>query len=222
MAKKEIINLETTEFGLLDKEDPKSLYNKLPPKLQEILEDIKDSLGEGLAEWEWEELGVTKTDRMLKASFWLEFQRAQDENRKMNMRRLLSDITTDKHLYGTVLRHKHRARYLFTPPARQEVTNKALLEIANDAMYAVLTMPLEDKNGKTSMDILNLKMKIWDRLNDRVYGSAIQRSQIQEEKRVSVNFENKTASEIDKEIKELRDQTKDVELDGSGYSITQE
>jgi hypothetical protein len=219
--KKEIIlKLETAEVGLLDKEDAKSLYNKLPPKLQEVLEGIKDELGESMPEYEWENLGITKTDRMLRASFWLEFQRSQDENRKMNMKRLLSEVTTEKHLYGTVLRHKHRARYLFTPPARQEVTNHALLNIANDAMYAVLTIPVKKDGSKQSMDLFNLQMKIWEKLNDRVYGSAIQRSQVKEEKSISVNIDNKSVSEIDKELQELRESTKDVVIDGSGYTIS--
>lgn len=219
-------HLEVAQEGAYNKQDPRSLFNLLPPTLQEtllktqncFLNDLSDeSIRKNI-----KETPEYKLVRKIRTSFWHEYDNALDTGRKMQMTRIWQGITQNSGEFWRIMKQDHFAVYVFTKPTNKDVQERMLLEMSYDRLEEILSAPVTKKDG--SLDAFGAKVivDLWDKLNERVHGSVVKRVHVQsEQKNLNVNIDaTKTdqitskltrAEDLNKRLMELKEQTKDIE-----------
>jgi hypothetical protein len=229
-------HLVVAEEGAYSKEDPRSLYNLLPPSMQAHLLAVKNSF---LSEASWhtkkneiDHMVEYPLVRKLRQSFWIEYANAQLNKRQMQMTRIWQGITNNSSDFYNIMKKEHFAAFIFTRPITKETQEKALLELAYEQIESILTAPHlnKGKNEQGEEVVLGLnaaaarvKLDIWKHLEERVNGGIVKQMAIRsEQKNLNVNVEAtssapvdlnqmRKAEELTQRLAELKEQTRDIE-----------
>ena len=218
--------VEIASEGAFDEENPQSLYNLLPPSIQENLLKTKNFLINDLSAESLRKNIVATPEyrkiRHLRTSFWREYDNAQSQGRKMQMTRIWQGITTSSGEFYKLMKVDHFAAFIFTKPVKKDVQEESLLEIAYEQMEDILLSDHKKLDGTLDAAAAKVKVEIWDKLNDRVQGSIVKKVHVQsEQKNINTNL-NVSATpeqvaqinrldEMRDKLIELREQTKDIE-----------
>lgn len=222
-------NLIISDEGAYDKENPKSLYNLLPPSHQEHLLRVKNSFLNDRSEYmKKKEIKHTleyPLVRKLRQSFWAEYDDALKNKRKMMMTHVWQGLTVDAQEYFNLMKKDHFAAYMFTKPIQRETQERALLELAYEQIEQILMADHNTKDGVINHYAAKLKVDVWKHLDERVNGGVIKQIAMRSEVKntntnTNVNIEAtatnvndfKRAEELNKKLAQLREQTKDIEV----------
>lgn len=164
----------------------------------------------------------------LKISFWDEFRLSQNQKRPMMMQNVLNGLCSKPYFYEKVVKDKLKLAWLITPPPEEILVQKQLIQIGLKRLQEVLELPVievtyRDLKGKQSnsprfktirkvnVPLIKEIRGIVEMLQNRVYGSVIQKQQI-ESKTLAVNLTDKelpggepTVADLEKALKKLTD-----------------
>lgn len=216
---------EVADEGMYDKNDPKSLYNLLPPSMQEHLLRTRNSF---LTDLSTESIrkNIKNTAeynlvQKVRVSFWREYDDAQSTGRKMRMTRVWQGVCENSSHFFNLMKKDHFSAFVFTKPISKDVRERVLLNYAYEQIEDILLAQHYNKDGSLNPHIAKIKVDIFKHMDERVHGGALKRVAVQsEQKNYNVNVETtgkefiemKKAEELTQRLAELREQTQDLEV----------
>lgn len=218
--------LVIADEGAFDKANPTSLYNLVPPSVQEALERSKNKfLHDQSPESLRRNIRHTteyETVRRVRQSFWLEYNRAIDAGRKMQMTRVWQGITLSSGEFYNYLKHEHFAAFILTRPVVQEVAERELLELAHYRMREILEVSPIDEDGNLNPYAAKVQIELYKHIDERVQGGVVKKVSVQSEQKnlnVNINQEQitlqpdqfKKMEEIQQRLAEIEEQTRDID-----------
>lgn len=173
--------------GMWDRRNPRSIWNRVPPKMQEAMDAIPDKVrfqGEGFL---YRKAKPSKNVQDARQRFW-ELFRLHDTRRISMTQAFNNNIAA----YYEMLKKPHRLMWFLNPPADLISGQKSMLErtmnLVRDALkeenlYITKRKITRDADGNEVIDEtreLNTKAmaevrKLMGDMTDRVHGTAIQR-----------------------------------------------
>lgn len=160
------------------------------------------------------------TDCMLKVALW---KKLKDIDGTMTMDKFCDGVCSVGHFRNFISRDHGRLAYIFSPPNDYSY---ALLEIEQytiPEMRRIMHMEevVNAKTGVPDYKLLELKFKIFQYIDTRIHGAAVQRHEV-ESKNLNVDVKAtpkelgfKSVEEIDKRLAELeRDKAQEALLPG--------
>lgn len=224
LAPQDNLPQEVSDEGMYDKDNPKSLYNLLPPTAQESLLRTKNSFLSDLStESIRRNIRYTPEYRLcqkVRTAFWLEYDNALSANRKMKMTRIWQGLCDSSGQFYSLLKQDHFAAWIFSKPMAKDVRERTLLHFAYEQIEDIIAAPHYNKDGTLNPYTAKIKVDIWKHLDERVHGGALKRVAVQsEQKNININtdisgkdfIEMKKAEELQQRLAELREKTQDLE-----------
>lgn len=133
----------------------------------------------------------SSTLNYLRLNFWLEYNRAQEMQKIMDMRVVLRGVARQGYFYEVVLKNPAMTAWMVTPPADYALVQRDILYSGLEKLQKALKMDLvttketviKMKNGKETKRIVRTPniaaisevRKIVEMLSDRVQGAVIQK-----------------------------------------------
>lgn len=182
---------EPGTVDLWDRADSRSLLNLLPLQVQSAMLEAGKSKPQwfGLDErtlfktLKTEGFMPTQTDNFLRTKFWLEYELAQEERRKMNISQVYAGVCVRQYFYGVFLERPDKMAWLCTPPMNYETKLEEALAFGMDRMRDFLEMdPMV--GGKPNIKLMELQAKITAMLDMRKKGAYTQKI---EQKNMNLN-----------------------------------
>lgn len=218
LSKAEIENLTP----IFDRDDPKSIYNLATNEMQAAMDDIEENHSYLLT---WGVKGLEKQGNFdvevyqLRISFWLEYNKCLEKRVKMSIQSICRGICSRQYFYTKVLRDPKAMLFVLFQPQDYVAYMTECLDLAARDMRDILSRPHEvddidkygHKTGRKKLDykLIEKKIKIWEKVENRVKGLAPQTLQIQQ---TSQNFNyNKSASSEARTVEELEAEIKRLE-----------
>lgn len=130
------------------------------------------------------------TDNRLRLGFWNEYNLAVEESRTMNMRQVFAGVCSQVYFYEVYLKCPERVAWMICPPTAYEKVLDEAIVFGLEQLREVLGLPLVDEKGKINVSLASLKERIVERLQERKFGTAVQRS-------LSVNVSGQTDRALD-------------------------
>lgn len=184
-----------------DLENPRSVASIVTPTLQKLILDLDESyFGHDELEYEKEiaQWHITQTDKRLRMSFWLEYDRAQANQVRMEMKRIWSGACSEDCFYR-LIKNPVKLGYYLIPPKSYTLACQELLDRAGTILGQYLMEVLS--KGKWSAKEIEVVSKIYALMDARVHGAVVQRV---EQKNLNLNVEtNKPEMSLDEVKKRL-------------------
>lgn len=176
---------------------------RFPEKLRESINSIPQELLEMTDEQMREEFRPTMVDEKLRSAFWRQVNNLERNGKAFKANELCRDVCNEAYFYSKVMKNHKKMAYMIQPITRYEVQTEALLNVGMSRLEQIITMDITtprkqfagyDSDGKETFEYKQvvdpIKAKVLldaiNKLEDRVKGSAVQRS---------VNVNSKTESE---------------------------
>lgn len=197
-------------------ENPQHFINLCPPKMRDAILQIPH-------DWFlWEEHRLLREaygsageipdkDYELRISFWEEYNKQFQTCRQMRISKIVSGICSENFFYAYYCNRLARILFILQEPS---VSKKRLMyghHLAMAEVLKIIKMPIEKdvKTGLPDAKLLSVKAKLFEYLDQRVYGSVVQKIE-QTSRNLNVNVEATpeqvgipTAEDIDRQIIEL-------------------
>lgn len=182
--------LEITDYGLLDKSNPRSLVNIVPSEVRAAILRIPKELL--LMEEKALRRKVKPSDTLnyLRLNFWLEYNRAQERQCRMMMSNVLRGACSKEWFYDGVVSSDDKMAWILTPPADYTVVQVDIFQTSLEKLrqclrvrpYNLTVTEETDKDGNktvTRKQVPNVAAmreirEIVRMLSDRVQGSVVQ------------------------------------------------
>lgn len=196
-------------YILLNKDEPQSLYHLIPEYTFNLFLKIPDKFLQMDARTLRTHVKPGLTLEAMRTSFWVEYNYAVSENRKMVVKRIHAGICSEDYFYKNVLVTPLFLAWLLQPPEDYTKAMQALLVRSTERIYELLDTPFvkTDDNGKVTVDhkVMSLVLQAHKHLEERVKGSVVQRI---EQKSLNVNVNRDvlevSEDELDRRLRELR------------------
>lgn len=209
----------TQALDIFDRMDERSVLNLLPTMFQAQLIEAQRKAPDlfGLDEKTlMHELGSrrmkpTPTDNRLRIAFWLEYDRAQAAQRKMNLGMVYLGVCSRQTFSVNYARYPEKIAWMLTPPVSYETKMSEALDFGIDRLRQILDEEIILPTGLVNMKLAELQTKIIFMLDQRLKGAVIQRIE-QRSMNVNLNASSSgvaqaamelTMEDIDKKLKEL-------------------
>ena len=197
------------EIDFWDETEPESIINLVPASVRNYMRAIPSdwrSMSEEEATKRCEKLheGSIPNDlARIRIQFWYEHHNRHWKRGRgaINMSNIYGPICSLGR-FERIIANSFNLAYILTPIGDLEECMEQMLYYATQSMDEVLSMPLKNKKGEINYSLIDKKMKIWEKLHDRKYGSAIQRSEV---KSLNVN------ANVDKPLPKLEDLTAEIQ-----------
>jgi len=153
----------------------------------------------------------TQVDNQLRVKFWLEYECANEERRKMNLLRVYSGICSHAYFYTRLVHSPGKLAWIITHPMNYEAKLEESLSYAVERMRDYLEIDIEEYPHAQRIKLMELQAKIYAMLDMRKRGAYTQKI---EQKNMSLNVSttakelsqvmaNDTMEQLDLKIKEL-------------------
>lgn len=199
---------ELARSDLFDKEDPRSLYNLLPEGILRRVSEVPTELLT-MSEAELTDLTprrrFTVVDHRLKHTFWKEYERAAAHMVPMNIANVIAGVCNKATFTTGVLGDPVRVAFMLQPPVDYKVALEETLTTLVDKLRQVADLPVHDEDGAPNYKNIELILKAFPHIDNRVKGGATQRI---ESKSLTVSVKESdavpvTVDEIDERLKQL-------------------
>lgn len=153
----------------------------------------------------------TATDNRLRIKFWDEYDRAQADNSRMEVKNIFAGICVREYFYGHYLAKPEKVAWMMCAPASYEVKMEEALAFGIEQLRDILELDHVSASGRIDVKLLELKAKIVAMMDQRVKGAVVQRV---ENKNMNLNISTSdqtvakkamagTMEQIEKRLKEL-------------------
>lgn len=202
------LELPYKELSIKDKDDERSLVNIATSIVGNAITAIPDDiflLGE---EQLRKSANVQLSEERLRVAFWVEYERAQKTNSKMNMNNVYMGIVTKKYFYTYIVGNSLKLAFMCTPPIEAQIALEELLLFGIEQMRSIMALPHINEKGQVDSKLVHVKQRLFEDIANRRRGQVIQRVEV---KSKSMNYnvtetrDTKALSmeEIESELKEL-------------------
>jgi hypothetical protein len=174
---------ETTALDLWDRTEERAVLNLVPNGVQAAFLDasrrapdlFQRDERDLFKELRSREETPSPTDNRLRLAFWLEYDRAQMNAKRMEMLSVYTGICTKQYFFSKYLLHPGKVAWLLCPPADYETKMAEGLSFATDQMRQILEMDHTLATGGVNFKLLELKTKIWALMDLRSKGAHTQK-----------------------------------------------
>lgn len=174
---------EPRAIDLWNRADDRALINLVPGAVSQALLTAASSRPELFGQDEqWlrkklreENETPNATDNRLRIMFWLEYDQAQAQNRKMNIGAVTAGVCSTQFFYQRYLLVPSKVAWLSTPPVTYVVFAQEALAFGLDQLREILELPTVGPSGRPDIKLGELKAKIVAMLDQRVKGAVTQR-----------------------------------------------
>lgn len=151
------------------------------------------------------------TDNRLRLAFWLEYDRAQQDHKHMEMSAVYSGVCSRSLFYAQYLDDPERVAWLLCPPVDYTMKIQEALDFGTDRMREILAMDPHDAKGRPNVKLMELQAKIWALMDQRIKGAYTQRIEQRSlsltvkttDKQVAQAAMENSMDALDRRIKEL-------------------
>lgn len=205
----------SNDLDLLNKENPRSFYNRVSDRFQKAMQHIPAEYLEKDEAELIEEIKPNQTINCLRFRLWEEYNKAQDTDSVIGVHNLCKGICTPNYFYSAVLRNKKILAYLLIPPKNYETAAEEALMLGINQIRKILQFPLWDKDGKPDAKTATLQLNVMKMLDARLKGAPTQRI---EQKTINANLnvheisEEMNMKDIEKRLRMLRGDEEKLEL----------
>lgn len=210
------------EFAVWDQTNPHAVVNLLPEVVSTLFVEAKNKYPK-LFSMEEKELHKalsnsgtppSPTERRLRSAFWLEYEAAVANERKMNTNAVYGMVCTYDVFVGLYTRSPSRVAWLLCPPTNYQTMVESLLYLGMEQLEKVLELPIVDAKGKVNVKLGELQAKIVTMLDMRAKGGITQRVE-QKSLHLNVSTTQKelaqmSVADMEKRIKELEKKEKKI------------
>lgn len=156
-----------------------------------------------------------QTDQLLRISFWDEVNTAIAENRPVSERKIWNGVCSCTYWYRVRDELEWKMAYVLTPVMSYAKANKLGLELGQKAMLAILSAPNVDSKGRIeNIKLAQLQKQVFEMIQDRVHGKAVQRIQ-SHNTNVEAN-KKESIEDIQKELEQLQKKVMPVTIEVDG------
>lgn len=154
----------------------------------------------------------TPTDNRLRLAFWVEYDRAQAANEKMNLAYVYSGVCLQEYFKFTYLNLPAKVAWLICPPTSYEVTLKEGVSFGLKVMRDILDEDPADYPMGQRVKFKELQAKIFAMLDMREKGAFTQRSEVKQMNlNVSTNDKAVAGAMIESNVDALEKRMKQLE-----------
>lgn len=112
----------------------------------------------------------------LRVQFWLEYHRAlSGVHKHMKMENVFAGCCPKQMFYEWVLKDKKQVAWMICPPSDYMVSIKTSLAYATEEIQEILEKRIPFKMTQADVRLAELKVKIWQLLDERVNGAIVQK-----------------------------------------------
>lgn len=209
-------------YSVRDEEDHFSLIHFLSDKLKAIVMDLPEEL---LVMTEAElkhEASPTTTDYALRVSFWREFERVMWKGSgKIVSAQIYTGVCTDVYFYKKFLHKPAKFAWMIRPMQSYQKAMEAILHRCTEQLWELANIPLKDSKGRWIPKHGALFLQAHARIENRIHGMAIQRT---EARNMNVNVVTRgkathgieSMGSIDDRIKQLEAEVASEEEENRG------
>lgn len=195
---------------MFDAHNPRALINILPDHIKAMLNKAVEKAPHLLEMDEWslkKLLQPNPTLNRLRVSFWNEYMRSQDTNKKMYMPHVYAGVCSHES-FVTYLESAESFAWILCPPASYSNAVEEALLTGIMELRDVLSLPHRDASGKVDVKLIAQKTKIVEMLDMRVKGAIVQKI---ETKSLNLHGSVKDARAVPQGLQSLEDVNKRLE-----------
>lgn len=195
-----------------DKDNKQSLYGMMPPSIQARMDrlpgDIIEKSEQELVKMMPKE-DVTEKLSAVRASFWIEYERATKSMTKMNISNVYRTVCGQM-TFLAMVDNPVKLAYIIAPPTDRKAMYNALGEVAVSRLYEFVRLPVTNEDGSVDPKALAAVTKCIEIILNRAEGVAPQViHQRLDKTSLSVNVEAKmeapiSLDEINKRLAEIQ------------------
>lgn len=212
-----LINLVPHQFGKAMVE----AYKKNPEWFGCAEHDLYKTLGK-------QGVRPNPSDNRLRMKFWMEYDQAQTEFRRMNMRTVFSGVCSESYFFNYYLTDTSKMAWILTPPANYLVVTEEALQVGLETLRAYLEEPAIKEDGKIDAKVAELQLKIVAMLDQRVKGAIVQRTMNLHasvpKNKIEEVLTSKSMEELEKRLRAIEQRRKKVQgatLDKTAFELEQ-
>jgi hypothetical protein len=179
------------DFVIYDPDNPRSITNLVSEKVSQAIQAIPRELLLMDEQKLKKHVKPSTTLNYVRLNFWLEYNRAQDTQKPMNMQVVMRGVAKMNYFYDIILQNPAMMAWVVTPPADYTLVQRDILHSGLELLQKALKMDLVTTKTtiKVNRDGTKVKnivrepnvpaiaevRKIVEMLSDRVQGSIIQK-----------------------------------------------
>jgi hypothetical protein len=126
-----------------------------------------------------EKASPNPTDNRLRMKFWMEYDIAQSEGKRMNMKSVCAGVCSYEYLHMKYLTEPTKMAWLLTPPANYLVVTEEALQVGLEMLRTYLEVSAvtgEAPREKLDTKVAEIQLKIVALLDTRVKGAVVQKT----------------------------------------------
>lgn len=170
--------------SIWDHENPRSLVNIVPDKVGQAMREAvaktpdyfsldEDKLYKLLRR---ENASPGPTDNRIRLKFWMEYDYAQSQGKRvMDITRIIAGVCSWEYFYAHYLKSPSRVAWMTCMPTGYLIKAEEALEFGLEQMRDLLGQPHE-VNGRVDTKLGELKVKIYNMLDQRLRGAVVQKT----------------------------------------------
>lgn len=122
-----------------------------------------------------ESMQPTPTDNRIRLAFWLEYERAQQNQAPMEMAYVYGGVCVKQYFYGTYLKSPTRVAWMLCPPTGYQVILEESVAFGAQRMREYMALDPVLPSGKLDHKLIELQAKIYAMMEQRLKGGITQR-----------------------------------------------
>lgn len=158
-------------------ENPRSVFNLLPPQMQDVVRKIPRHYFEKTEHELKLMLRPDPTTSRLRLAFWLEYDNAQAQNRKMKMPLVYNGACAKAYFSTVVMKDEEKLAWILCPPTDYMLAMRHILQEGIDQMYRIVTGQIVDSHGHINAKSAEILVKVMQLADLKLFGSAIVRTE---------------------------------------------
>lgn len=170
-------------FDPFNRTDERALINIVPTSFASNILSAHQAKPEyfGLEErglWQLlrsQKLQPNPSDNRLRMKFWMEYDIAQSEGRRINLLNVVSGVCSNEYFHQKYTREPSKLAWLLTPPANYTIVAEEALQVGLETLRGYLEVDAA-QNGKLDTKVAEVQLKIVALLDNRVKGAVVQKT----------------------------------------------
>lgn len=207
------------EIDLWDRTNERAVINQVPPRVQEafIVASQKEPELFGIDERDlFTRLRNTRrtpspTDNRIRLAFWFEYDQAQLQARKFEIKRAFGGVCGEAYFYQSFITNSARLAWLLTPPTDYVIKTQEALDFGLDRLRDILEREPVNAKGQFDVRLAELQAKITWMLEQRVKGAVVTKIEQKtfgvnvhtSDKQVANALMDGSMAELDRRLKDL-------------------
>ena len=174
--------------------------NKSPTRIENIIEYLPPNVAEAvknlpeeLLNCKPDKLDPTEVDKLLRVSFWREFEDREKQNRPFMISNVIDGICSRPNFYSEVLKTQRRLAYMIRPFVKYDIHLNKLHELGLRRLEEILSK--ENADSKMAA----VQVKALEFVNVRLHGSPVQNI-----KKLQMNVDVKSEEKLSPEQLEAK------------------